>query len=347
MREQFLKSQPTAARILARAIKSNRISHAYLFTGPQEAKKLETAKFFAQSVLCENPIDGLACECCNTCQRIQQGTFADLRILDGSKREKIKVEQIVDATDYMQQTALEAYGKKFLIINELQNTVVANMNKLLKFIEEPPKDVYTIICSSHPDLILSTIVSRTQNITFYPLPSQELYQEQVDAGMETIHAHILSQIARNPQEIAEIYDADSYQEALGIWKQFISYSLERPEEGYFFLISDGLKKPSSSSNANSDNEEETDKPKKNALKETFEYFLQIGTIFFHDTIYHIPTDDPTWARLQDRITQAGWNPLNCANILLDAQDRLKANGTVAYVIDELGYQMIQEITYGK
>ena len=103
IKELLEKQQPIVYRALDNACKTNRISSAYLFTGPYGTPKYEAAVLLAQSILCEKK-NGLACEECNTCRRVREGTYADLMILDG-KDESISKEMIDGIQEKFSKTA--------------------------------------------------------------------------------------------------------------------------------------------------------------------------------------------------------------------------------------------------
>ena len=93
MEYNFIVEQPVAYRMVKNALKKGS-AHAYLFHGPKGTHKLEIAMVFAQSIFCEHTSDGMACGCCDTCLRIQQGLFADIILVDGEKV-SIKKEDIL------------------------------------------------------------------------------------------------------------------------------------------------------------------------------------------------------------------------------------------------------------
>ena len=112
------------------------MSHALLLCGPRGTERRETAIFIAQSLVCQHSEEGLACEECESCQRIAQGQYADLIVLDGADR-SIKKDEILSLQEQFSKTALEGNGKKIYILDHAENATPEALNSLLKFLEEP------------------------------------------------------------------------------------------------------------------------------------------------------------------------------------------------------------------
>ena len=276
---------------------------------------------------------------CDTCRRIQNGNYADLRMIDGSKR-TIKKEDCEKLMEQFQNTALEAYGKKIYIVEACENLTGGAANSLLKFIEEPMGDVTAILCTSVQEKVLPTIISRCQNIPFRPIGPTRLYELAKTEGMEDLHAHILSHSVRNLEEVKAAYEEAEYQEAVGIWLQFIQKSLDNVNEAVRYLLSkDAILVKNTKSK---DDEEEDDsaddlqKQKKSRQKSIFQWFLQTGIIFYEDLLHETHIEDKQWEKLQSLCK--GQSVTHKLQVLLQAQQRLEANSIVALTIDELGYQ---------
>ena len=99
LKELLKKQQPVVYEALKNAVQEDRISNAYLFTGPYGTIKNEAALLLAESIFCEKQ-DGLACEECNTCRRIREGLYGDLIVLHGA--EKAISKEDVEETSYYQ-----------------------------------------------------------------------------------------------------------------------------------------------------------------------------------------------------------------------------------------------------
>lgn len=185
-KEKLLKQQPIVSQVLSKALLSNHLSHAYLFTGPKNANKLSWAYLLAQSYICVHHDKlGFACSTCNQCQRIEKQLYTDLIVIDpnqnkpistgmdtlSSSKEKkisssIKKEDIQRIQKQFSQSALESSGKRVYIINDVDRATPEALNSLLKFLEEPNDSILAILISDSISNVLPTIISRCQTIHF-------------------------------------------------------------------------------------------------------------------------------------------------------------------------------------
>ena len=178
---------------LAGAIRCGTLPHALLITGPDGSGKHTLARELAAAINCENKgaAGALPCHRCNTCQRIADGQFSDVKILtkEGSKA-TIGVEQIRDFREDMYLSPSEAEAKIYLI-EDADALTGAAQNALLKVIEEPPEATYIFLLASTTDSILSTIKSRAQYIQM-----QRFSPEQID-GFLTASSHAAVSLKRD------------------------------------------------------------------------------------------------------------------------------------------------------
>lgn len=208
MIKEFLKDkEPIVYHALQSAIQENRISSAWLFTGPYGTPKYEAAILLAQSILCEQK-GSLACEECNTCRRVKEHVYADMMVLDG--RENTISKDMVDAIqEKFSKTALEKNGQKVYIIRNIENATIAAQNSLLKFLEEPAEDVTAILTSDNWNRILPTIVSRCTVLPFLPMPQEYFIQMAVEVGFSKEEAYLVSHIVREKEDLAKLWDEDA------------------------------------------------------------------------------------------------------------------------------------------
>ena len=129
-KEYLKKYQPIVYQIFANALASKKLSHAYLISTNPGMPTLEVATFLAKSILCEHP-NPLACEECNVCHRIEDGTCLDLLIFDG-KETKIKKEDVLKITSTFDKTALEKNGKMVYVLHLVEMMTPTAVNALLK-----------------------------------------------------------------------------------------------------------------------------------------------------------------------------------------------------------------------
>lgn len=148
---------------LSHAIASNRIAHAYLFTGPRGTGKTSTAKIFAKAVNCENPQGIEPCDQCLNCIRINEGTFMDVIEIDAASNRGI--DEIRDLREKVKFAPAE--GKyKIYIIDEVHMLTTEAFNALLKTLEEPPQFVVFILATTEVHKLPLTIISRCQRFDF-------------------------------------------------------------------------------------------------------------------------------------------------------------------------------------
>ena len=156
-------------RLLENAIQHQRVAHAYLFGGPEGVGKKQVAQIFARIMLCEL---NSGCGHCNSCANTAAGSHPDYHTIQAGG-DSIKIEQIRELQSQLVLRSFSGRGKICLIDGaDLMTREAANA--LLKTLEEPVAGTFIILISSHPELLLPTILSRCQKITFSRLPQQEL-----------------------------------------------------------------------------------------------------------------------------------------------------------------------------
>lgn len=162
---------------IAAAIAEGRLPHAFLIDGPEGSGKMTLAKEIAAALNCEKSAEDsypLPCGYCNTCRRIHENSFTDVKILSRpSDKATIGVALVKDFRADMYLTATESKYKIY-IIDEAEKMTTEAQNALLIILEEPPKNVIIILLTSGSDTILTTIKSRTQYIATSRFTTEEL-----------------------------------------------------------------------------------------------------------------------------------------------------------------------------
>jgi DNA polymerase-3 subunit delta' len=189
----MLIGQHSAEATLARALTQDRVSHAYLFVGPESVGKQTTALLLAQTLNCTStptltpsiPSSALTpCGECEDCRRIAAGTHPDVHtILPGSKTgQNISVEQMRDLRQDVARRPILGRRKLYLIPTaEAMNDEAANT--LLKTLEEPPGTVTLILMATSPTRVLPTILSRCQVVRFHLAPTEMIRDWLVADGI--------------------------------------------------------------------------------------------------------------------------------------------------------------------
>lgn len=149
---------------LKNSLKSNRLAHAYLFTGPRGVGKTSIARLMAKGLNClTNGVTDTPCNVCENCKEISMGNFLDLIEIDAASNRGIdEIRQLKEKINYSPTKG----RKKVYIIDEVHMLTKEAFNALLKTLEEPPEHVLFILATTEPDKILPTIISRCQRYDF-------------------------------------------------------------------------------------------------------------------------------------------------------------------------------------
>jgi len=148
---------------LMNALKSDKVNHAYLFTGPRGTGKTSTARLVAKAINCLNLKDAEPCEECDICKDITDGRLIDLIEIDAASNRGI--DEIRDLREKINFSPTRAKSKVY-IIDEVHMLTKEAFNALLKTLEEPPSHVYFILATTEVHKIPETILSRCQRFDF-------------------------------------------------------------------------------------------------------------------------------------------------------------------------------------
>ena len=159
-------------KTLKNSLDNDRISHAYLFSGPRGVGKTTSARLIAKGVNClKNGISSSPCNECENCREIDNGSFIDLIEIDAASNRGIdEIRELKDKINYQPSKG----RKKIYIIDEVHMLTKEAFNALLKTLEEPPEHVIFILATTEPDKILPTIISRCQRYDFKSLTYTEV-----------------------------------------------------------------------------------------------------------------------------------------------------------------------------
>ena len=160
-------------RALTNAIELNKISHAYLFTGPRGTGKTSTARILAKSLNCVNGPTVTPCEECESCKSITATIPVDVIEMDAASNRSVEdAREILEKVNYA-----PIHGKyKIYIIDEVHMLSKEAFNTLLKTLEEPPKNVIFILATTESYKVLDTIKSRCQRFDFKRITTNDIVE---------------------------------------------------------------------------------------------------------------------------------------------------------------------------
>ena len=167
--------QPKVRELLRAAVAQDRVSHAYLFTGPAGSNKTLAAYAFAQAVLCPKGPGGPRggeCGACDACRRIMRRKHPDVRFFSPEGASGYLVDQIRDIVADTALSPIQA-ARKVYILDRVDLLGVQAANAFLKTLEEPPADVVLVLLGRTRESVLPTIVSRCQVVPFRHIPASE------------------------------------------------------------------------------------------------------------------------------------------------------------------------------
>ncbi len=211
-----LIGQDAVSQTLSQALDSDRLSHAYLFSGLRGSGKTSTARIFAKALLCEKGQSSHPCNQCVHCVMANENRHMDIIEMDAASNRGIDdIKDLIEHTKYKPSSA----RYKIFIIDEVHMLTPQAFNALLKTLEEPPSFIKFILATTDPLKLPATILSRTQHFRFKKIPSKLVLQHL---------EHILNkenvEYEREALEIIARSGAGSLRDSLTLLDQAIVYS---------------------------------------------------------------------------------------------------------------------------
>jgi DNA polymerase-3 subunit gamma/tau len=166
-RFEELVGQEHVVRALVNALESQRVHHAFLFTGTRGVGKTTIARIFAKCLNCEQGVSARPCGVCSACREVDEGRFIDLIEVDAASR--TKVDDTRELLDNVQYAPTRGRYKVYLI-DEVHMLSTSSFNALLKTLEEPPPHVKFLLATTDPQKLPATVLSRCLQFNLKRLP---------------------------------------------------------------------------------------------------------------------------------------------------------------------------------
>ncbi len=202
-------------RALVNALETNRVHHAFLFTGTRGVGKTTIARILAKSLNCETGVTPTPCGKCSACREIDEGRFVDLIEVDAASRTKVDdTRELLDNVQYA-----PARGRyKVYLIDEVHMLSTHSFNALLKTLEEPPPHVKFLLATTDPQKLPVTVLSRCLQFNLKRFPPGLIYKrltEIAQAEKLDFEADSLRLVARAAE--------GSMRDALSLLDQVIAF----------------------------------------------------------------------------------------------------------------------------
>ena len=163
--------QDHITKTLKNQVISNRVGHAYLFSGGRGTGKTTSAKILARVVNCLNPQEGEPCNECEICKEILEGSLTDVVEMDAASNNSVEdIRSIRDEVNFLPTKA----KYRVYIIDEVHMLSTGAFNALLKTLEEPPEHVKFILATTEPQKLPMTILSRCQRFDYKKIPEPDI-----------------------------------------------------------------------------------------------------------------------------------------------------------------------------
>ena len=227
--EKYLKKyQPVIYQTFVNSLQKGQLSHAYLISGTNGSPLLDIAKFFAKSILCDDP-SPLACNSCITCLRVDDDNYPDFFVFDGSKS-TIKKDAVTTIESSFEKKAFENKGIRIYILHLIENMTIEAINSILKFLEEPGQQIYAFLTTNNENSILPTIISRCQVLRMKLIDKNIVINDAVSFGVDKKDAELLSYFYNDGELIKEIIDDQENNEVFFTAKKCFEETIQVMDE---------------------------------------------------------------------------------------------------------------------
>ncbi|MDY2889024.1 MAG: hypothetical protein SOU19_05585 [Candidatus Caccosoma sp.] len=238
--KSYLKEkQEVVYKTLKNSFKNNKTSHAYLISGAKGLPILQVAIFMAKSLICNHKDeDGFACLNCIHCKKVDDNSYADLKIISG---EQLKTNEVMSLQEEFNKSPLEDGNVKVYIIDLIEKAPIASLNKLLKFIEEPSSNIVALFTTNSVDSILQTIVSRCQIIKLKELYSDDLVNYLISSSFASDDAYLIAKVSNDIEKSVNILNDPKYKDIKQLLKESLNYLKDKNDNFIINFQTKGFK----------------------------------------------------------------------------------------------------------
>jgi DNA polymerase-3 subunit gamma/tau len=213
---QEVIGQEHITQTLINAIESDRLAHAYLFSGPRGVGKTSVARILAKAINCAEGEPGTPCDRCRSCAEITSGSSVDVQEIDGASNRGIdEIRELRENIKYMPSSS----RFRIYIIDEVHMLTKEAFNALLKTLEEPPPHIKFFFATTEPHKVPVTILSRCQRFDFKRIPLGKIIKQ-----LESIAESEGIEISKSGLNLIAREAEGSMRDAESLLDQVISYT---------------------------------------------------------------------------------------------------------------------------
>lgn len=205
---RIIAEQPGVAARFSAAYRNHRIGHAYIFDGEKGIGKHQAALYFSQLLLCEQPKENVPCGTCSACKRVASGNHPNILSIEPDGQD-IKKDQMAGLLSVMTKKGYEG-GRRIYMIEQAHRMNTAAANALLKFLEEPEGDVTALLLTDAYHMVLPTIQSRCQRISFLPPHREQLLATLRAEGISPSLAATVTALTADPKRAIELASDEQF-----------------------------------------------------------------------------------------------------------------------------------------